>query len=146
MDLVFRTIIAFAVIVLVTRVAGKRELSSMEPFDLVLLVVIGDLIQQGVTQNDFSVTGMTIVLVTLTLMTVLLAYANFRFRWLRPALEGGVVVLIENGRILERNLRRERLTLEEVEAQARLQQIDSLDRVRLAVLENNGRISFIPAT
>src|SRR5690242_7019543 len=97
MDLVLRTAIAFLLVVFVTRIAGKRELSSMEPFDLVMLVVMGDLIQQGVTQNDFSLTGMAIVLGVLTLMTVALAYLNFRVRWLRPLLEGGVVVLIEDG-------------------------------------------------
>ena len=145
MDLVFRTAVAFLLVVFVTRVAGKRELSSMEPFDLVMLVVIGDLIQQGVTQNDFSLTGTAIVLAVLTLMTVGLAYLNFRFGWLRPLLEGGVVVLIEDGKLLASNLRRERLTVEELEQQARLEQIDSLDKVRLAILENNGRISFIPA-
>lgn len=145
MDLVFRSIFAFLLIVLVTRVAGKRELSAMEPFDLILLVVIGDLIQQGVTQNDESLTGTTIVIFVMTLMTTLLAWVNFRFRWLRPVIEGGVMVLIEDGKVIDRNLRRERLTVEELEAQARLEQIDSLERVRLAVLENNGRISFIPA-
>jgi uncharacterized membrane protein YcaP (DUF421 family) len=145
MDLVYRTVVAFVLVVFVTRIAGKRELSSMEPFDIVLLVVIGDLIQQGVTQNDFSLTGTAIVLSVLTLMTVALAYLNFRFGWLRPLLEGGVVVLIEDGKLNWRNLKRERLTVEEVEAQARLTQIESLDKVRLAILENNGRISFIPA-
>jgi uncharacterized membrane protein YcaP (DUF421 family) len=145
MDLVYRTVVAFVLVVFVTRIAGKRELSSMEPFDIVLLVVMGDLIQQGVTQNDFSLTGTAIVLAVLTLMTVALAYLNFRFGWLRPLLEGGVVVLIEEGKLNWRNLKRERLTVEEVEAQARLTQIDSLDKVRLAILENNGRISFIPA-
>ena len=145
MDLVYRTAVAFLLVVFVTRVAGKRELSSIEPFDLVMLVVIGDLIQQGVTQNDFSLTGTAIVLAVLTLMTVALAYLNFRVGWLRPILEGGVVVLIEDGKLNWRNLKRERLTVEEVEAQARLTQIESLDKVRLAILENNGRISFIPA-
>jgi uncharacterized membrane protein YcaP (DUF421 family) len=58
-------------------------------------------------------------------------------------LEGGLVVLVEDGSILARNLRRERITVEELEAEARLQQIESLDEVRLAVLETNGQISFI---
>jgi uncharacterized membrane protein YcaP (DUF421 family) len=77
-------------------------------------------------------------------MTVGVAYLSFRFARLRPVSEGGLVVLIEDGRVIERNLRRERLTVAEVEAEARQQQIESLDNVRLAVLETNGRISFIP--
>src|SRR5215210_7967098 len=143
MDLVVRTIFAFLLIFTVTRAVGRRELSSMEPFDMILLVVIGDLVQQGVTQSDYSLTGATTVIATLALLTVLTAWLSFRVRRLRPLLEGDPVVIISDGRLHERNLRRERMTVEEVEAEARLQQIPSLDDVRFAVLETNGRISFI---
>src|SRR5690242_20162547 len=145
MDIALRAIVGFIVILGLTRVVGRRELSTMEPFDLILLVVIGDLVQQGITQNDESVTGLMIVIGVVGVMTVAVAYLNFRVRWLRPVLEGGVVVLIEDGSVIERNLRRERLTIEEVEAEARQQQIETLDAVRLAVLETSGRISFIEA-
>lgn len=144
MDIALRSCAGFILILLVTRVVGRRELSSMEPFDLILLVVLGDLVQQGITQNDESVTGALIVMVVIALMTVLTAYISFRFRWARPVLEGGPVVLVEDGRIIERNLRRERLTVDELESEARLQQIESINGVRLAVLETSGRISFIP--
>jgi uncharacterized membrane protein YcaP (DUF421 family) len=143
MDLAIRAFAGFLLILAVTRIVGRRELSSLEPFDLILLVVMGDLIQQGITQSDNSVTGMMIVVSVIAVMTVALAYLNFRVRWLRPLLEGGLVVLIEDGSILAGNLRRERITVEELEAEARLQQIESLDEVRLAVLETNGQISFI---
>jgi len=143
MDLVLRTAVAFCLIVLITRIVGRRELSSMEPFDLILLVVLGDLIQQGITQNDESVTGAALVLLTVTVLTASLAFLNFRFSLLRPVLEGHPVVLVENGEVIEVNARRERLTIEEIEAEARLQQIESLDQVRLGVLETNGQISFI---
>jgi uncharacterized membrane protein YcaP (DUF421 family) len=143
MDVAIRAFVAFLIVLGLTRIVGRRELSSMEPFDLILLVVLGDLVQQGITQNDESVTGILIVLVVIGLMSVLVAYLNFRFARLRPVFEGGLVVLIEDGRLIERNLRRERLTVEEVEAEARQQQIESLDEIRLAVLETTGRISFI---
>jgi uncharacterized membrane protein YcaP (DUF421 family) len=143
MDLAIRAFVGFLLILAVTRIVGRRELSSLEPFDLILLVVMGDLVQQGITQSDNSVTGMMIVVSVIAVMTVALAYLNFRVRWLRPVLEGGLVVLIEDGSILAGNLRRERITVEELEAEARLQQIESLDEVRLAVLETNGQISFI---
>ena len=144
MDLVLRAFIAFLFILLVTRVVGRRELSTMEPFDLILLVVMGDLIQQGVTQNDQSMTGMLIVVAVITLMTALLAYMNLRFPRLRPAIEGEPVVLVENGEPIERNMRRERVTLSELEAQARLQQVAKVDEIWLAVLERNGQISVLP--
>jgi uncharacterized membrane protein YcaP (DUF421 family) len=144
MDIAIRSLIAFLFVFAITRVVGRRELSTLEPFDVIMLVVIGDLIQQGVTQSDYSVTGIVIVLSVVALMTALFAYLNFRFPKLRPWMEGRPVVLIDNGSVIERNLRRERLTVGELEAEARQQQIASLGQVRWAVLERNGRISFIP--
>ena len=145
MDLVLRTVFVFFLILIVTRAVGRRELSSMEPFDLILLVVIGDLVQQGVTQSDYSLTGTTTVIVTIALLVVATAYLSFRFRRLRPILEGDPVLLISDGSIVERNLRRQRLTRDELEAEARQQSIGSLDDVRYAVLETNGRVSFLTA-
>jgi uncharacterized membrane protein YcaP (DUF421 family) len=146
MDLVLRTVFVFVLILVVTRAVGRRELSSMEPFDLILLVVIGDLVQQGVTQSDYSLTGTTTVIATIALLVVGTAYLSFRFRRLRPILEGEPVLLISDGSILQRNLRRQRLTVGELEAEARLQSIGALDDVRYAVLETNGQISFLKSS
>ena len=142
MDLVFRTVFVFFLIFVVTRAVGRRELSSMEPFDMILLVVIGDLVQQGVTQSDYSLTGATTVISTIALLTVFTAWLSYRVRRLRPVLEGEPVVLVVDGEVLDRNLERERMTREELAAEARQQQIASLDDVRFAVLETNGKISF----
>jgi uncharacterized membrane protein YcaP (DUF421 family) len=144
MDIVLRAVCAFAFVLILTRVMGRRELSSLEPFDLILLIVLGDLIQQGVTQSDYSFTGLVLTAGTFTILTVAVSYLVFRFRRLRPVFEAEPLVLVEDGRLIERNLRRERMTPEEVAAEARLQQIASLDAVRWAVLESNGKISFIP--
>jgi uncharacterized membrane protein YcaP (DUF421 family) len=146
MDVVLRTIFVFFLILLITRVVGRRELSSMEPFDLILLVVIGDLVQQGVTQSDYSLTGATMVIVTVAVLTVATAWLSFRFRRLRPVLEGDPIILVADGRILERNLRRQRMTVEELGAEARLAQISSLDDVRYAVLETSGKVSFVTSS
>jgi uncharacterized membrane protein YcaP (DUF421 family) len=143
MDLVLRATILFAFVYLITRVVGRRELSSLEPFDLILLVMIGDLMQQGITQNDFSITGAILVGGTIALMTVAISYASFRFPKLRPALEGDPVIVVEDGKPIERNLRRNRISIEELAAAARQQSIASLDEIQWAVLETNGRISFI---
>jgi len=143
MDLVVRATFVFFLMLVITRAVGRRELSSMEPFDLILLVVMGDLIQQGVTQSDYSLTGSTIVIVTIAVLTVGTAYLSFRFRRLRPLLEGEPVVLVAGGRVIESNLRRQRMTVEELLAEARLQSIGGLDAVEYAVLETNGRVSFL---
>jgi uncharacterized membrane protein YcaP (DUF421 family) len=143
MDIVIRAVVAFVIILFLTRIVGRRELSSLEPFDLILLVTIGDLVQQGVTQNDFSVTGMFLAVGTFGLMTVVFSYLPWRFQRLRPILEGEPIIIIENGEVVRRNIRRQRVTEREIAAAARQQSIASLQDVRWAVLETNGQISFI---
>ena len=143
MDIVLRAAVAFLLILFLTRIVGRRELSTLEPFDLILLVTIGDLVQQGVTQNDFSVTGMFLALGTIGLLTVVFSYLPWRFQVLRPVLEGEPIILVQDGKVVEKNLRRQRLTQEEIAAAARIQSIPSLQQVRWGVLETNGQISFI---
>jgi uncharacterized membrane protein YcaP (DUF421 family) len=145
MDLAFRAAIVFLFVFLITRLMGRRELNSLEPFDVILLVVMGDLVQQGVTQSDNSVTGTAIVIGTIVLCVSLFEWLSWRFPRLRRTIDGEPVVLVEHGRPIERNLKRERLTVAELEAEARLQQIPGLARVRLAVLETSGQISFLEA-
>ena len=143
MDVAIRAAVAFVFIYVLTRAVGRRELGSMEPFDLILLVVLGDLIQQGVTQSDYSVVGLFLAASVMGLMTVVFSYVSWRFPRTRPLLDGEPIVIVHAGQPIEPNLRRERLSLDEVRAQARLQQIESLDEVKLAVLETSGQISFI---
>ena len=143
MDIALRAAFAFGFIFLLTRVVGRRELTSLEPFDLVLLIVVGDLVQQGITQSDYSLTGLVIAVGTMATLTVLASWLSFRFPRLRPVLDGEPIVIVRDGEPIERNLKRERVTLGEVEAEARLQQIDSLRKVKWAVLETSGKISFL---
>src|SRR3954453_17727711 len=117
MDLVFRAAAIFCFLYLITRVIGRRELASLEPFDIILLVVIGDLIQQGVTQSDYSVTGAMTVIATFAALTVFISWINLRFKRLRLALDGQPIVLVMNGKVLEGNLRRERMSIDELEAE-----------------------------
>ncbi|MCW2986603.1 MAG: hypothetical protein JWR63_4173 [Conexibacter sp.] len=143
MDLVLRAAFVYVLILIVTRAVGRRELGQMAPADFILLIVVGDLVQQGVTQSDQSLTGATVVIATLSVLTVATAYVSFRFRRLRPLLEGDPIVLIADGAVQERALRRQRITDDELAAEARQQQIGSLAEVRYAILERGGQISFI---
>jgi uncharacterized membrane protein YcaP (DUF421 family) len=143
MDIVIRAAIIFLFVFLLTRLLSRRELNSLEPFDLILLVVTGDLVQQGVTQNDNSLTGALLAISTIGLLTVALSYLSFRFKRLRPVLNGEPIVLVEDGAIIEANCARQRLTPEEIGAEARLEGIASIGDVRWAILETNGRISFV---
>jgi uncharacterized membrane protein YcaP (DUF421 family) len=143
MDLAIRAIILYCFVVFVMRAVGRRELSSLTAIDLVLLIVMGDAIQQGLTQDDYSVTGAVIVISTFAVLQVMSAYLGFRFRKVRTVLEGSPVVLVDNGQIVEANLRRHRLTTDDVAEEMRLAQIMSFSDLRWAILEANGRMSFI---
>src|ERR1700745_4527755 len=101
MDLVLRCLVLFPLVIVLVRVVNRRQLHSLEPFDLVMLVVLGDLLQQGITQNDFSVTGAAIVVTTITLLSAGTAYASWRFPGLRRALDGEPVILLERRRRID---------------------------------------------
>ena len=144
MDIVLRATAAFVFVFLLLRVLGRRELSTLEPFDVILLVVIGDLVQQGVTQSDMSLTGTILAVGTFGLLVVVTSWLSFRSKAARKVLESAPIVILQRGRAIERNLRSERLTLDEVASAARVQQIASLDDVEWAIVEPSGQISFIP--
>jgi uncharacterized membrane protein YcaP (DUF421 family) len=143
MDIVLRAVALYAFVIFVMRVIGRRELSSMTPFDLVLLIILGDAIQQGLTQDDYSVTGAVLAVGTIATLQVVTSYLSFRFRPIRKVFEGQPIVIVDHGKFVHRNLRRERVTEEEVAEEARQQQISSVDQVDWAILEANGSISFI---
>jgi uncharacterized membrane protein YcaP (DUF421 family) len=142
-DLVVRAIVIYVLVFVFTRALGRRELSALQPFDLILLVVIGDLVQSGVTQNDLSVTGVLLVVCTIGVLQVAVSYLSFRFRRVRPVLQGEPIVLVENGQLIDRNMRRERLSLDDLAEKARMSEIGSIEEIKWAVLETNGDISFI---
>ena len=143
MDIVLRAIALYVFIVFVMRVIGRRELSSMTPFDLILMIVLGDAIQQGLTQDDYSVTGALIAVATIASLQVFTSYLSFRSRRARKVFEGEPIVVVEHGKLVEHNLRRERMTRDEVSEEMRQQQIGSLEQVEWGILEANGSISFI---
>src|SRR3954452_1732554 len=143
MDLVLRACVVFAFMVLLTRIIGKRELGSLEPFDLILLIILGDALQQGLTQDDYSLTGAILVVGTIAILQVGVSWLTYRFPRARPLFEGEPLIIVQDGKVIERNLKRERLTVEEVAEAARIQQLADLADVRFAILERSGEISFI---
>ena len=143
MDLALRSIALYAFVFVLMRVVGRRELSSLQPFDLVLLIVLGDSIQQGLTQDDYSVVGALIVVGTIAVLQVATSYLAFRLPVLRPVFDGQPIVVVEDGKPVEKNLHRERLSIEDLMEEARQQQIASLDEIQWGVLETSGSMSFM---
>jgi uncharacterized membrane protein YcaP (DUF421 family) len=143
MDIALRAIVLYLFVIFTMRVIGRRELASLSPVDLVLLIVLGDAIQQGLTQADYSVTGAIIAVATIGSMQVLMSYVTFRSRRARKVLEGLPIVIIQNGTLIDANLRREWLSRDEVAEAMRMQQIASFEDVEWAIVEGTGQISFI---
>jgi len=143
MDVVLRAVAAYVFIIFMLRIIGRRELSSLGPADLVLLVVMGDLVQNGVTQSDDSVTGIFLAISTFAMLTIAMSFLTFKSKRLQTVIEGTPVILVQEGKPIAENLRAERLNVEEVAEEARGQGIESLDQVKWCVLEPSGKMSFI---
>lgn len=145
MDIVLRATAMFFIVFLLLRLLGKRELGQMAPFEIVVLVVMGDLIQQGITHNDFSITGATLAIATFAFWGAVLGWLVYLFPRLKNPLEGEPRVIIRDGQLLEASLRRDRMTRGEVESEMRLAGIGSISEVAWAILEPQGKMSFIRA-
>lgn len=143
MDIVLRATAMFVLLYVLIRLLGKRELGQMTPFEFVLLVVMGDLMQQGVTHNDFSLTGGMLAIGTFAFWALTLSWATYLFPKLKNVLEGEPRVIVKYGKIIEANLRRDRLTRDEILSEMRLAGIGRLADVQWAILEPQGKISFI---
>jgi len=143
MDIVFRAFFVFVLLYVLMRVIGRRELSTLEPFDLILLVVLGDLVQQGVTQDDYSVIGIMLAIGTIALLQLGVSFANYKFPKLRPLLDGEPIIVVQDGKPIEHNMQRERVTLEDIAGAARQESIAHISEIQWAVLETNGKMSFI---
>lgn len=143
MDVTLRATAVFFFLWALTRALGKRELAEMNAFEMVLLIVLGDLVQQGVTQEDFSVTGAFLAAGTIGFWALVVSYLSFRFPRTRRAVEGAPVLVVRKGRPLYDAIRLERLTIEEIEEEARQQGIRDLAEVDVGIIETDGRFSFV---
>lgn len=143
MDIVLRATVMFFALYLLVRVMGKRELGQMTPFELIVLVVLGDLIQQGVTHNDFSLTGAILAIATMGFWALSLSWVTFWSPKAEAVLDGEPRVIVRDGAIVQENLHRDRLTRAEILSEMRLAGIARLGDVAWAILEPQGKMSFI---
>ena len=145
MEIVARASIVFLGLFLLTRGLRKRALGELAPFELLLLVVLGDIIQQGVTQEDYSLTGALLAAGTFGFWVSVMTWATWRWGRVRRIVDGVPIVLVHDGRPLDAAMRLEQMPLDEILGAARQQGIDDLKHIRLAVLEPSGKISIIRA-
>ncbi len=143
MDVVLRASAIFAMLFVVLRLLGKRQLGQMTPFEFVGLVVLGDFVQQAVTHNDYSITAATLAVATFGFWTLILGWASFRSKTMRRLFEGQPRILIQDGKLLESVLDRDKITEAEVLSEMRLAGIGQLGDVQWGILEPSGKISFL---
>lgn len=143
MEIVLRSAAIFLIIAVLLRAMGRRELAEITTLELVILVIIGDMVQQGVTQEDMSVTGAALAISTMGLLAVGGSMISARFPRARPVLEGRPLVVVRNGEMLPRAMRQERITDDEVLEAARKRGIADLADVAWCIVEADGRFSFI---
>lgn len=145
MEIVVRASVVFFLVFLLTRGLRRRALAEMAPFEMVLLVVLGDIIQQGVTQEDYSLTGAVLAASTFGFWITVVTWVTWRSDRVRRIVEGVPIVLVQDGRLVDAALRLEKMPVTEVLEAARQHGVDDLAKVRLAVLEPSGRISIVRA-
>ncbi|HET6536698.1 MAG TPA: YetF domain-containing protein [Sphingopyxis sp.] len=145
MDIILRATVMFFIMYLLLRLLGKRELTQVTPFELVLLIVMGDLVQQGITHNDLSLTGSTLAISTIAFWALALSWITYLSPWAERLLDGVPRVLIQNGQIVSPNMRRDRITRTELETEMRMAGIAKISDVAYAIMEPHGKISFIRA-
>jgi len=143
MQIVVRASVMFLFLWGALRLMGRKELAQLSAFELVLLVVMGDLIQQGVTQQDNSVTAAVLAVSTFILWMLAFSYGSYRSKKVQSLLEGQPVILVRDGRVLQKMLEYERLTVDELKDAAREQGIADLRQVSLGVIESDGKFSFV---
>jgi len=141
---VLRTVVVYLFILVAFRFTGKRQVGQLTPFDLVVLLIISNVVQNAVIGPDNSLGGGILGAVTILTLNYLDVEASYRFKSARRLLEGKPVLLVHNGRVIHENLNHERITLEDLQGALRRSGVENASQVRFAVLEENGQISVVP--
>jgi uncharacterized membrane protein YcaP (DUF421 family) len=144
-NIVARTLIVYVALLLGLRLTGKRQLGQMTPFDLVVILLIANAVQNAMVGTDTSVTGGLIAAVVLIILNYGVAVARERLPFLRRAVEGTPTLLVNDGKLVTEHLVREGLDSEDILMAIREHGIAEISDVKMAVLETDGSISIIPA-
>lgn len=145
MDSVLRAAAMYLALMVLFKIAGRRSLAELTTFDFVLLMIIGEATQQALLGNDFSLTNSVLVIVTLIAIDVGLSLIKQRSAWVSRLISGEPTIIVEDGKMLIERLRHARLVEADVMEAARSSQgIETVDQIKFAILERNGKISVIP--
>lgn len=146
MESIVKAVVVYLVLLILFRLSGKRTLAEVSPFDLVLLLIISEATQQALVDTDNSMTNAFLLVTTLVAMNVLMSEVKVRWKGVERVLDSTPLLIVENGKPIEEHMRKERVDLGDVLDTAReTHGLESLEQIRYAVLERNGKISIIPA-
>ena len=143
-ELIVRSVVIYVFLIVLLRITGKRQVGQLAPFDLVLLLVLSNAVQNSMNGGDNSLIGGMVSATTLVVLNFVVAFATYRFKAVEVLVEGRPQVLIHNGRLYEQALTEARLTRHELDAALRRASCADIEDVRYAVLENNGEITVLP--
>ncbi len=143
LEIALRTTVVYVFLLILIRLAGKREIGQLTPFDLVVLLLISNAVQNAMTGPDTSVTGGIVAAFTLIVINVIVAMVRQRSEWFQRFVEGVPVVLVAHGKIIYRNLKREHLTVEELMAALREHEVSDIEKVELSMLEVDGSVTVL---
>lgn len=145
MSTILRAVILYIVLLVIFRIAGKRSFSQITTFDFVLLLIIGESIQQALLGEDFSLINAVLAVGTLVMLDILISLVKQRSPALDQVLESAPLILVENGKLIEDRMQRERVGKDDILEKAReLQGLERLEDIQYAVLERSGGITIIP--
>ena len=146
LEKVLRTLVVYIFLLIGLRLGGKRELGMLNPFDLVVLLVLSNTLQNAIIGPDNSVFGGLFGATTLLVINYLVVRFLFAHPKLERYVEGSAVILIQDGKIIRRNMRRELITDDELKSRARLQGIENLSQIKCARIEVGGALTFVATT
>lgn len=145
METVLRAASMYLLLMVVLKIAGRRTLLEMTSFDLILLLIISEATQQALLGDDFSVTGASLTIITLIVIDILFGMLKSNFPRLELLIDGGSLILVENGKLLPARARKAGISEEDILLSARSTQgLERLDQIKFAILEKNGKISIVP--
>jgi uncharacterized membrane protein YcaP (DUF421 family) len=140
-EFIIRAVLVYIFLIVILRITGKRQVGQLAPFDLVLLLVLSNAVQNSMNGGDNSVVGGMISAMTLVAMNWIVGYATYKSKWLEALIEGRPQVLIRDGHVNREVMRSALLTHHELEAALRRSGCAAVTDVAFAVLETNGQIS-----
>lgn len=145
MEIVVRIAIVFILLTFAFRGLGKRELSQLSPFELVMLLLVAEIVAPALTAGDESLTGALFGAATLLVLTFLNSVLSYRFGWFQSIAEAPPSLVIRHGQIVEDRMHRERIRPDEIFSEMHKAGIERLSQVRWGFLEPDGKMSFVRA-